>query len=111
MMMVHFLVCLNSFFCGAICMLIALTIQPEVVQMMRKIYSVDFDAKRKADEWNECLLVYYQKIDDHLHKLYGMTREQCADEMDETMGDLWADIDEYMMCLKELISDDKEKKD
>ena len=40
-----------------------------------------------------------------------MTREQCADEMDETMGDLWADIDEYMMCLKELITDDKEKKD
>ena len=92
-------------------MLIALSIQPEVVQMMRKIYSFDFDAKRKADEWNKSMLEYYQKIDDHLHQLYAMTREQCADEMDETIGDLWADIDEYMMCLKELITDDKEKKD
>lgn len=91
-------------------MLIALTIQPEVVQMMRKIYSVDFDAKRKADEWNECVLLYYKKIDDHLHELYSLSRQQCADEMDE-MGDLWVEIDECMMCLKELITDDKEKKD
>ncbi len=79
--------------------------------MMRKIYTFDFDAKRKADEWNKSMLEYYQKIDDHLHELYSMSRQQYADEMDEEMGDLWAEIDEYMMCLKELITDDKEKKD
>ena len=94
-------------------MLIALAIQPEIILMMRKVISSDSIRKEEEEavQWNECLLVYYQKIDDHLHQLYAMTREQCADEMDETIGDLWTDIDEYMMCLKELITDDKEKKD
>jgi len=94
-------------------MLIALAIQPEIVQMMRKVIS--YDSIRKEEEeavqWNDCLLTYYQKVDDCLSKLYGMTREHYADEMDQAIGDLWVDIDEYMMVLKELLTDDKEKKD
>lgn len=97
--------------CGAICMLIALCIQPEVVQMMRKVYTYDFEAKRKAHEWNEAVLLYYQKIDDQLSELYGMTRERCSDEMDQTVGDMWAKVDEYMLVLKELLTDDKAKQD
>ncbi len=93
-------------------MLIALAIQPEIVQIMRKVISYDSIRKEEEEEeWNDCLLTYYQKIDDHLTKLYGMTREHYADEMDQAVGDLWVDIDEYMMVLKELLTDDKEKQD
>ncbi len=111
MMMVHFLVCLNSFMCGAICMLIALCIQPEVVEMMRKIYTFDFKARRKADERNEALLMLYAKIDEHLHTLYSMTRIQSADEVDPSVGDVWEEIDSDLERFKEMLTDDKEKKD
>ncbi len=44
-MMVELLMCLNSFFCGSICMLMALCIQPEVVQFIRKIYYAETEEK------------------------------------------------------------------
>lgn len=94
-------------------MLIALAIQPEIILMMRKVIFSDSIRKEEEEavQWNDCLLTYYQKIDDHLTKLYGITRAQYADEMDQTVGDLWADIDEYMLVLKELLTDDKAKQD
>jgi len=106
MMMLGLLVCLNSFMCGAICMLIALCIQPEVVIAMRKVITYN-NSKEKL---NERLLHLYGSINGHLNTLFDMTRLAYNDEIEKDVTALWDEIDAEMDLLKELLTDDKEKK-
>jgi lipopolysaccharide export LptBFGC system permease protein LptF len=103
MMMVQFLACINSFFCGAICMLIALCIQPEAVEFIRKVYYAEIEKKvenrgRPKGSKNKpkegCLLL--QK---RLDRLYDLTREQCNDQLDEQVSEAWTDVDNSIAVL------------
>ena len=100
---VNFVHLLNSFLVGAIFMLIALCIQPEVVEIMRKVYTFSFEQKRKEDERNEAIMFKLIRLDQNLNKLYDISRDQCSDEMEESVGKAWDAIDEVIAEAKELV--------
>jgi hypothetical protein len=93
--MVDFVTCLNCFFSGAIMMLIALCIQPEVVGLLRKVYHYDFKEHRKQHEKDEAFALLQKKLD----KLYDLTRDHCTDELDEQVGNAWTDVDNSIALL------------
>lgn len=91
--MVDFATCLNAFLSGAICMLLAVCIQPEIIQWMNGI-------KRKAREPYLPLIV--GRLNNYLNELHDLTFKE---EQDETICDTWSNIDECVDILeKELVA-------
>jgi len=108
---VNLLVCVNSFVCGAICMLIALCIQPEVVHYMQKVYFYDFKKHRSEHEVEEGALFkwYLEHISNLVHgldceltNLHEKTYEYIPEESDAF--ETWTEVDSTMAFLKELVS-------
>ena len=99
MAVVNLLICLNSFFCGAIIMLFALCVQPEAVTFIRKVYNYDFFAHRKKHEEEEGRL--YKEIvdllDKRLNKLHDLTH---GDNMMDDVAEAWESVDHSVDLLK-----------
>lgn len=93
--MVDAVTCLNCFMGGAIMMLMALCIQPEVVQYIRKVYDYDFKEHRKKHEREEGLLLLQKR----LNVLYDLTRDQCDDQPDEEVSNAWTNVDESIAMI------------
>ena len=122
--MVELLVCLNSFFCGSICMLIALCIQPEVVEFLRKVYTAESDEKvenrgrpkgSKNKTKTEVKLHYMIAFDhattsmdklrkniDKLSGIHDLNVEIDVDEIRKEAMESIEAIDYVMKCLKGL---------
>jgi hypothetical protein len=81
--------------CGAIMMLMALCIQPEVVQYIRKVYHYDFKEHRKQHEREEGLLLLQKRLD----VLYDLTRDQCDDQLDDEVSNAWTNVDDSIAIL------------
>ena len=93
--MVDFITCINCFFMGAIMMLMALCIQPEVVPLIRKVYHYDFKDHRKRHEQDEGLVLLQKRLD----KLYDLTRDQCADQLEQEVSEAWTAVDNSIAVL------------
>lgn len=116
--------CLNSFFCGSICMLLALCIQPEVIQFIRKVYHAETEEKvenrgRPKGSKNKSkteVKVHYMIAFDHasgsmntirkaLDKLSGIHEPNTEVDVDEVRKEALEAveaIDYVMKCLKGL---------
>ncbi len=93
--MTDWITCINCYLMGAIMMLMALCIQPEVVATLRKVYNYDFKEHRKKHEQEEGFLLLQKRLD----KLYDLTREQCDDQLDEQVSDAWTDVDNSIAVI------------
>ncbi len=101
--MMQVIALINSFLCGAVCMVMFMCIQPEIVPFIQKVYSYDFNAKRKKDEEEEGALfkTLYKLVDNRLTDIYELTRNEQPDS-DEIIT-AWDEMDHAMDLLKAAI--------
>lgn len=101
--MLDFFALLNSFLCGAVCMIMFMCIQPEVVPFIQKVYNHDFHDKRKKHEEEEGALfrTLYKALDNRLTDIYELTRNEQPDS-DEIIT-AWDEMDHAMDLLKAAI--------